>query len=108
MTDGRAPVTSMRWTANIDVSRAAKYPPTIAATAANATSSERPDGSGSANGAVPLGSGSTAVRETGLRVAGTQRSSAREAQALQGLAGRRQLEPAYQADLVHQLDAEFL
>jgi hypothetical protein len=43
-----------------------------------------------------------------LRVAGTQRSSAPEAEALQGLAGRRQLEPAYQVDLMHQLDAEFL
>src|SRR5881397_511473 len=107
MTAGRAPVTSIRWTANIEVSRAAKYAPTIAATAAKATSSVRPDGSGNAT-AGRLGRASTAAREAGLRDAGTKPSSARRPEALQALAGGRQLETADEADLVHELDPELL
>src|SRR5215510_4947390 len=94
--------------ANIEVSRAAKYPPTIATTTANAMRSERPDGSGSASGASRLGRASTAAREAGLRDAGTQPSSARGPEALQCLAGRRELQPTDEPNLVNELDAELL
>ena len=109
-TDGRAPVTSIVWTANIDVPRAATYAPTTAVRAAKQIRSERPDGirraNGISNAGGRLGNASTAVREVGLRATGT--SSSRGLEALQGLAGRRELEIAEEPHLVLQLDAVLL